>query len=101
MMAGANAGASANAGGGGPLDIASLEPRTDREILLVIAGEMRHMRNHQGEMVAEAIKQNGRLGKLEDRERVRDALVRITLGLVTLGVPIASLILAFVWKSGT
>ena len=84
-----------------PLDIAALEPKTDHDILIVIAGEMRHMRNHQGEMAAEAIKHNGRLGKLEDREKVRDALVRITLALVAAGVPIAGTVLALVWRSGT
>ncbi len=46
-----------------PLD--NLRGETDHEILLVIASEMRHMRNHTAELATEAAIQNGRIAALE------------------------------------
>lgn len=48
---------------GNPL--AGLEAKTEREILLVLAGEMRHMQNHTADLAKKVGEQNGRIDALE------------------------------------
>lgn len=79
---------------------AQFHNQSDREILMAVALESRQHTSELKELKTRVGVQNGRLGKLEDRELIRDWIARASLFLIVVGVPVAVTVLIAVLKEG-